>query len=33
MTVNFDQYAQKRNRFVKNLAQELGHPDEIGRTG
>jgi uncharacterized protein (DUF2267 family) len=33
MTVNFDQYAQKGNQFVKNLAQELGHPDEIGRTG
>jgi uncharacterized protein (DUF2267 family) len=33
MTVNFDQYAQKGNQFVKNLAQELGHPDEVGRTG
>jgi uncharacterized protein (DUF2267 family) len=31
--VNFDQYAQKGNQFVKNLAQELGHPDEVGRTG
>ncbi|HKK00341.1 MAG TPA: DUF2267 domain-containing protein [Desulfotignum sp.] len=33
MTVNFDQYAQKGNQFVKKLAQELGHPDEVGRSG
>ena len=33
MTVNFDHYAQKGNQFVNNLAQEVGHPDEVGRTG
>ncbi len=32
MTVNFDHYAQKANQFVKHLAQEVGHPDEAGRT-
>ncbi|MEE4363036.1 MAG: DUF2267 domain-containing protein [Desulfotignum sp.] len=29
----FVQYAQKGNQFVKKRAQELGHPDEVGRTG
>ncbi len=33
MALNFDKYAQEGNLFVKNLAQKLGHPDEIGRTG
>jgi uncharacterized protein (DUF2267 family) len=33
MAFNFEKYAQDGNLFIKNLAQELGHPDELGRTG
>jgi uncharacterized protein (DUF2267 family) len=33
MPLNFDKYANEGNHFVKNLAEKLGHPEEIGRTG
>ncbi len=33
MALNFDKYAQEGNEFVNKLAEELGHPKEIGRTG
>ena len=32
MALNFDKFAQEGNAFVKELAGELGHPEEIGRT-
>lgn len=32
MAINFDKYAQEGNLFLKNLAEELGHPEERGRT-
>ncbi|MFO7922850.1 MAG: DUF2267 domain-containing protein [Bacteroidales bacterium] len=33
MALNFEKYAQEGNLFIKNLAESLGHPEEIGRTG
>lgn len=33
MALNFNKYAEEGNRFVNNLAEELGHPGEISRTG
>lgn len=33
MALNFNKYAEEGNLFIKNLAGNLGHPDEIGRTG
>jgi uncharacterized protein (DUF2267 family) len=33
MALNFEKYAQEGNEFVNRLAAELGHPEEIGRTG
>lgn len=33
MAINFDKYAQEGNLFVKNLAEKLGHPNEVARTG
>jgi uncharacterized protein (DUF2267 family) len=33
MGMNFEKYAQEGNSFIKILAKELGHPDEIARTG
>ncbi len=33
MALNFEKYAQEGNLFMKNLAKNLGHPEEIGRTG
>lgn len=33
MSLNFEKYAQEGNEFVKNLASDLGHPEEISRTG
>ncbi len=33
MALNFEKYAQEGNTFVHNLAKDLDHPDEIGRTG
>jgi uncharacterized protein (DUF2267 family) len=33
MALNFEKYAQEGNSFIKTLAKNLGHPDEIGRTG
>jgi uncharacterized protein (DUF2267 family) len=33
MALNFEKYAQEGNSFIKALAKNLGHPDEIGRTG
>ncbi|NJK86125.1 MAG: DUF2267 domain-containing protein [Bacteroidales bacterium] len=33
MALNFDKYAQEGNSFLKELARNLGHPDEIARTG
>jgi len=33
MALNFNKYAEEGNRFVNNLAEELGHPEEISRTG
>jgi uncharacterized protein (DUF2267 family) len=33
MALNFEKYAQDGNSFVKTLAQNLGHPEEIGRSG
>jgi uncharacterized protein (DUF2267 family) len=33
MALNFDKYAHEGNSFIKELARNLGHPDEIGRTG
>jgi uncharacterized protein (DUF2267 family) len=33
MAINFDKFAQEGKSFVKNLAERLGHPDEIRSTG
>jgi uncharacterized protein (DUF2267 family) len=33
MPLNFEKYANEGNHFVKKLAGNLGHPDEISRTG
>ena len=33
MALNFDKYAQEGNTFINNLAKELEHPEETGRTG
>jgi uncharacterized protein (DUF2267 family) len=33
MALNFEKYAQEGNSFVKELAGNFGHPDEITRTG
>jgi uncharacterized protein (DUF2267 family) len=33
MAINFNKYAEEGNLFVKELAKNLGHPEEIGRTG
>ena len=33
MALHFDKYAKEGNEFVNNLSTELGHPEEIGRTG
>jgi len=33
MAMNFDKYAAEANTFLKHLAEELNHPEEIGRTG
>jgi uncharacterized protein (DUF2267 family) len=31
MGLYFDKYAQEGNKFLKDLATEVGHPDEINR--
>lgn len=33
MAINFDKFAQEGNLFLKELAQQLGHPDEQARSG
>jgi len=33
MALHFDKYAQEGNIFVKSVANKLGHPDEVSRTG
>lgn len=33
MAINFNKYAEEGNLFIKNLAKNFGHPEEIGRTG
>ena len=33
MAINFDKFAQEGNLFLKELAQQLGHPQEHARTG
>ena len=33
MSLNFQKYAQEGQSFVNDLAAELGHPEEIARTG
>lgn len=33
MALNFEKYAQEGNSFIKELAGNLGHPDEVARTG
>lgn len=33
MALNFEKYAHEGNSFMKTLAKNLGHPDEIGRCG
>ncbi|MCF8304270.1 MAG: DUF2267 domain-containing protein [Bacteroidales bacterium] len=33
MALNFDKYAHEGNAFVKRLAEDLGHPEEISRVG
>ncbi len=33
MALHFDKYAQEGNEFVHHLANELGHPDNLGQTG
>ncbi len=33
MSLNFQKYAQEGQSFVNDLACELGHPEEIARTG
>jgi uncharacterized protein (DUF2267 family) len=32
MTMNFDKYAQEGNRFINELASNLGYPDDRDRT-
>ncbi len=32
MSTNFEKYANEGNKFVKDLAEHLGHPEEISRT-
>lgn len=33
MAMNFEKYAQESYSFMDELARNLGHPDEAGRTG
>lgn len=33
MSLNFQKYAQEGQSFVNDLAAELGHPEEVARTG
>ena len=33
MGLNFEKYAHEGNSFIKELAGNLGHPEETGRTG
>ncbi len=33
MALNFEKYAQEGNQFLNALARELGHPEEVGRSG
>jgi uncharacterized protein (DUF2267 family) len=33
MSINFQKYAQEGQSFVNDLAAELGHPEEVARTG
>lgn len=33
MGLNFEKYAHEGNSFIKELAKNLGHPDETARTG
>lgn len=33
MALNFLKYAEEGQHFVNNLAADLGHPEETGRTG
>ena len=33
MALNFEKYAQEGSSFIKSLARELDHPEEIARTG
>lgn len=33
MVINYEKYAQDGNRFIKNLAQRLGHEEELQQTG
>ncbi len=32
MTLNFDKYAQEGNRYINDLAKELGYPEDRDRT-
>lgn len=32
MAINFEKYAQEGNHFLNQLAKDLGHPDEMGKT-
>lgn len=33
MALDFNQFAAKGNEFIKNLARELGHPDDTAKAG
>ena len=33
MALDFDKYAQEGNEFLNHLARELGHPQEVQKTG
>ncbi len=33
MSLNFQKYAQEGQSFINDLAKELGHPEEVARTG
>ena len=33
MGLNFQKYAQEGQSFINDLARDLGHPEELGRTG
>ena len=33
MSINFDNYSQKANEFVKEIAAELGSPEDTGHAG